>query len=58
MTSRKEPLVVASFGDNEIARICEEILREEEAMAEWLKNYLEGLTDRYAGDIAMLVTMP
>jgi ferritin-like metal-binding protein YciE len=31
-------------GENDVARICEENLREEEAMAEWLKNNLEPTT--------------
>jgi ferritin-like metal-binding protein YciE len=31
-------------GDTEVARICEQNLREEEAMAEWLKNNIEPTT--------------
>ncbi|NIC04678.1 ferritin-like domain-containing protein [Billgrantia bachuensis] len=31
----------------EIARICEEILREEEAMAQWLSDHLDDTTRQY-----------
>lgn len=34
-------------GDAETARICQQILREEEAMAEWLKQNLPTLTQQY-----------
>lgn len=34
-------------GDQETKRVCEQILREEEAMAEWLKQNLPMLTRRY-----------
>ena len=34
-------------GDQETARICEQILREEEAMAEWLKQNIPMLTQQY-----------
>jgi ferritin-like metal-binding protein YciE len=31
-------------GESEVAKVCEQNLREEEAMAEWLKNNLEPTT--------------
>ncbi len=34
-------------GDMETARICQQILREEEAMADWLKQNLPTLTQQY-----------
>jgi ferritin-like metal-binding protein YciE len=34
-------------GDNETARVCEEILRDEEAMADWLQNNIPTLTQQY-----------
>ncbi|MDX5376588.1 MAG: ferritin-like domain-containing protein [Halomonas sp.] len=34
-------------GKPEIARICEQILREEEAMAEWLGQHLDATTRQY-----------
>jgi ferritin-like metal-binding protein YciE len=34
-------------GDMETARICQQILREEEAMAEWLEQNLPTLTQQY-----------
>jgi ferritin-like metal-binding protein YciE len=34
-------------GDMETARVCREILREEEAMAEWLKQNIPALTHKY-----------
>jgi ferritin-like metal-binding protein YciE len=34
-------------GEPEVARICEEILHEEEAMADWLAGHLPELTRRY-----------
>ena len=34
-------------GDQETKRVCEQILREEEAMADWLKQNLPMLTRRY-----------
>ncbi|MCE8013603.1 ferritin-like domain-containing protein [Billgrantia desiderata] len=34
-------------GKPEIARICEEILKEEEAMAEWLGNHLDEVTQQF-----------
>ncbi len=34
-------------GDTETARICEEILRDEEAMADWLENSIPALTQQY-----------
>jgi len=34
-------------GDEETARVCEQILREEEAMAEWLEQNIPSLTERY-----------
>jgi ferritin-like metal-binding protein YciE len=34
-------------GDMETARVCEGILKEEEAMAEWLEQNLPGLTKNY-----------
>lgn len=35
------------LGDTETARVCEEILQEELAMAKWLEDRLEGLTDKF-----------
>lgn len=35
------------LGDTETARVCEEILQEEIAMAKWLEENLERLTDRF-----------
>jgi ferritin-like metal-binding protein YciE len=34
-------------GETEVARVCEQNLREEEAMAEWLKNNLEPTTTAF-----------
>ena len=34
-------------GDQETKRVCEQILREEEAMAEWLEQNLPSLTQQY-----------
>ena len=34
-------------GDQETKRVCEQILREEEAMADWLKQNIPTLTHRY-----------
>jgi ferritin-like metal-binding protein YciE len=34
-------------GDNETARLCEEICKEEEAMAQWLRDNTEMLTNKY-----------
>jgi ferritin-like metal-binding protein YciE len=34
-------------GDEETARVCEQNLREEEAMADWLKEHLPALTHQY-----------
>src|SRR5688572_26415682 len=34
-------------GDLEAKRVCEEILRDEEAMAEWLKQNVASLTQQY-----------
>ena len=34
-------------GDLETKRVCEEILRDEEAMAEWLKQNVASLTQQY-----------
>ena len=34
-------------GDNETARVCEEILRDEDAMADWLENNIPALTQQY-----------
>ena len=35
------------IGDQETKRVCEQILREEEAMADWLKQNIPMLTHRY-----------
>ena len=35
--------------DSETREVCEKILRQEEAMAEWLKNYLASATAEYLG---------
>lgn len=34
-------------GDSENRAVCKAILRREEAMAEWLKNYLASVTAEY-----------
>jgi ferritin-like metal-binding protein YciE len=34
-------------GDSETKRVCQDILREEEAMASWLEQNLSGLTKQY-----------
>jgi ferritin-like metal-binding protein YciE len=34
-------------GDTETARVCRQILQEEEAMADWLKQNLPQLTEQY-----------
>jgi ferritin-like metal-binding protein YciE len=34
-------------GDQETKRVCEEILREEEAMADWLEDHVASLTKQY-----------
>lgn len=34
-------------GDTEIQRVCEEILREEEAMADWLEDHLPEVTHEF-----------
>jgi len=34
-------------GEAEILRVCEQNLREEVAMAEWLKNHLPGTTEKF-----------
>jgi ferritin-like metal-binding protein YciE len=34
-------------GDQETKRVCEEILREEEAMADWLEDHVASLTQQY-----------
>jgi ferritin-like metal-binding protein YciE len=34
-------------GDSETARVCEEILHDEEAMADWLQNNIPTLTQQY-----------
>ncbi|MCL7999824.1 ferritin-like domain-containing protein [Brucella sp. 21LCYQ03] len=36
-----------SLGETEIARVCEENLREEEAMADWLKEHLTATTEQF-----------
>ncbi|RVB76105.1 MULTISPECIES: DUF892 family protein [unclassified Mesorhizobium] len=36
-----------SLGETEVARACEQNLREEEAMAEWLKNKLPATTEQF-----------
>lgn len=35
------------LGEGEVARVCKENLREEEAMAEWLKNHIAGTTEQF-----------
>lgn len=35
------------LGDTEMAGVCEEILQEEKAMAKWLEDHVEGITDRF-----------
>jgi ferritin-like metal-binding protein YciE len=37
----------AEAGDPETARVCQEILREEQAMAAWLERHLPSLTHAY-----------
>jgi ferritin-like metal-binding protein YciE len=36
-----------ALGEPEVARACQENLREEEAMAEWLKNHVPGTTEQF-----------
>jgi ferritin-like metal-binding protein YciE len=36
-----------ALGESEIARVCEQNLREEEAMAEWLKNHIADTTEQF-----------
>jgi ferritin-like metal-binding protein YciE len=36
-----------ALGETEIAKVCEQNLREEEAMAEWLKNHIPGTTEQF-----------
>lgn len=36
-----------AVGDSETRAVCKAILRREEAMAEWLKNYLASVTAEY-----------
>jgi ferritin-like metal-binding protein YciE len=36
-------------GDSEMRAVCDEILRQEEAMAEWLRKYLASATVEYLG---------
>jgi ferritin-like metal-binding protein YciE len=36
-----------ALGESEIARVCEQNLREEEAMAEWLKNHIAETTEQF-----------
>jgi ferritin-like metal-binding protein YciE len=36
-------------GDSETRAVCDEILRKEEAMAQWLKNYVTSVTGEYLG---------
>jgi ferritin-like metal-binding protein YciE len=35
------------LGDVETARVCDQILREEEAMADWLKNNIPDITRQF-----------
>ena len=34
-------------GDQETARVCRQILKEEEAMADWLEKHIPALTHQY-----------
>jgi ferritin-like metal-binding protein YciE len=36
-----------TVGDTETATVCGQILREEEAMADWLDKHIEGITGKY-----------
>ncbi|MER9952037.1 DUF892 family protein [Mesorhizobium sp. M0047] len=36
-----------SLGETEVARVCEQNLREEIAMADWLKDHLPSTTERF-----------
>ncbi len=36
-----------SLGETKVARACEQSLREEEAMAQWLKNHLPATTEQF-----------
>jgi ferritin-like metal-binding protein YciE len=36
-----------AVGESEVARVCEQNLREEEAMAEWLKEHIAGTTEQF-----------
>ena len=39
----------AAVGDAETRTVCEDILRQEEAMVDWLRNYLASATVQYLG---------
>jgi ferritin-like metal-binding protein YciE len=39
----------AAVGDSETRAVCEDILRQEEAMAEWLRKYIASATMEYLG---------
>lgn len=39
----------AATGDSETRAVCEDILRQEEAIVDWLKNYLASATIQYLG---------
>jgi ferritin-like metal-binding protein YciE len=36
-----------SLGEAEVAQVCEQNLREEEAMADWLRQHLPGTTEQF-----------
>lgn len=46
------------YGEAEIARICREILAEEEEMASWLDNHIAEVTRAYLGKRGVPVTRP
>jgi ferritin-like metal-binding protein YciE len=41
-----------SLGDDETARICEEIIKEEERMAHWLEQQIPAITELHLGEKA------
>jgi ferritin-like metal-binding protein YciE len=40
------------LGDNETARICEQIIQEEERMARWLEQQIPAITELHLGEKA------
>lgn len=36
-----------ALGESQVARVCEQNLQEEEAMAKWLKDHVPGTTEQF-----------